>query len=74
MEQPSSEMFYKLISRSKSHEESSTSCIQVNDQKHFDPNQRRTCFANYFEDLAMPKDKNYDCVFLELCLMSDVGR
>ena len=67
MEQPSSEMFYKLISRSKSHKESSTSCIQVNGQKHFDPNQQRTCFANYFEDLAMPKDKNYDSVFLELC-------
>ena len=67
MEKPSSEMFYKLISRSKSLKQSDTTCIQVNGQKHFDPEQQRVCFANYFEDLAMPKDKNYDSVFLELC-------
>ena len=63
----SSEMFYKLISRSKSLKQSDTTCIQVNGQQHFDPEQQRVCFANYFEDLAMPKDKNYDSVFLELC-------
>ena len=40
---------------------------QVNDQKHFDPEQQRVCFANYFEDLTVPKDKNYDSVFLGLC-------
>ena len=67
MENPSSEMLYILISRSKSHKQSDTTCIQVNGQKHFDPEQQRVCFANYFEDLAMPKDKNYDSVFLELC-------
>ena len=42
MRRPYSEMFYKLISRSKSHKEFSTSCIQVNNQKHFDRNQQRT--------------------------------
>ena len=26
-----------------------------------------SCFANYFEDLAMPKDNNDDSVFLEMC-------
>ena len=32
MEKPSSEMFYKLISRSKSFKQSDTTCIQVNGQ------------------------------------------
>ena len=66
MEKPSSERFYKLISRSKSLKQANTICIQVNGQKHFDPEQQRVCFAN-FEQLAMPKDMNYESVFRELC-------
>ena len=62
MEKPSSEMFYKLISRSKSHKQSNTTCIQVNGEEHFGPEQQRVCFANYFEDFAMPNDNNYDSV------------
>ena len=40
---------------------------QINDQKYFDPGQQRGCFVNYYEDLAIPKDQNYDSLFLELC-------
>ena len=62
MENPSSDMFYKLISRKKSHKQSNTTCIQVNGQEHFDHAQQRVCFANYFEDFAMPEDNSYDSV------------
>ena len=67
MENPSSNKFYQLIRRSRSNKESNTTCIQVKDEKHFDPTQQRKCFAQYYEDLATPKDMNYDSVFLELC-------
>ena len=67
MENPSSDKFYQLIRRSRSKNESNTPCIQVNNTKHFDPNQQRRCFAQYYEDLATPKDMNFDNVFLELC-------
>ena len=39
----------------------------MNGVRHFDPEKQRQCFAEYFEDLALPKDHNYDNVFLELC-------
>ena len=67
MENPSSKKFYQLIRRSRSKNESNTTCIQVQDTKHFDPVQQRRCFAQYYEDLATPKDMNYDNVFLDLC-------
>ena len=40
---------------------------QINDQKYFDLGQQRGCFASYYEDLVIPKDQNYDSLFLELC-------
>ena len=58
---------YQLISRSRSKTESKATCIQVNGVRHFGPEKQRQCFAKYFEDLALPKDPNYDNVFLELC-------
>ena len=67
MENPSSDKFYKLIKNSKSSNEASSTCIQIEERKYFDPDDQRGCFAKYFEDLAMPKDRNYDSVFLELC-------
>ena len=66
MQNPSSEMFYKLIKKSKSPKESTSTCIQITDQKYFDPVEQWGCFAKYVEDLPMPKDRNYDSVFLEL--------
>ena len=59
--------FFQLIKRSRSKTESNSACIQVDGLKHFDPDQQRHYFALYFEDLAVPKDQNYDNVFLELC-------
>ena len=41
--------------------------FQIEERKYFDPDDQRGYFAKYSEDLAMPKDKNYDSMFLELC-------
>ena len=38
----------------------------MNGVRHFDPEKQRQCFAEYFEDFALPKDHNYDNVFLEM--------
>ena len=67
MENPSSDMFYRLIRQSKSRKESTTTCIMANNQKHFDINDQRRCFAQYYEDLATPKDNNYDNIYHKLC-------
>ena len=67
MENPTSKRFYQLIRQSRSSREPGVTCIQVQDERHFDPAQQRSCFSQYYEDLATPKDMNYDNVFLELC-------
>ena len=66
MENPSTKMFYRLIRKSKSSKEASSSCIVVDGVKHSDAASQRKCFAQYFEDLAVPKDNDYDNVFLKL--------
>ena len=67
MENPSSTKFYQLNKRSRTKTESKADCIQVDGVKYCYPEKQRQCFAEYFEDLALPKDQNYDNVFLELC-------
>ena len=67
MANPTSEMFYKLIKKSKSKKESNTTCLVVENEKQLDPSEQRRCFAEYYEDLAVPKDYDYDNVFLSLC-------
>ena len=61
MENPSSEMFYKLISESKLSKESSSTCIQTKDQKYFEPGQQAIL------PITLRTDENYDSAFLELC-------
>lgn len=67
MENPTNQKFYQLIKRARSKQESNATCIQENGVRHFDSGQQRRCFAQYFEDLAIPKDQKYDNIFLELC-------
>ena len=66
MENPISEMFYRLIRKSKSRKESNTQCHVVDNLKYYETSEQRKCFAYYYEDLAIPKDNGYD-VFLKLC-------
>ena len=67
MENPTSKKFYQLIRQCRSSKEPGATCIQVQDERHFDLAQQRSCFSQYYEDQATPKDMNYDNVFLELC-------
>ncbi|XP_053376405.1 uncharacterized protein LOC128547494 [Mercenaria mercenaria] len=67
MENPTNQKCYQFIKRSRSKTESGSACIQVKGVKYVDTDQQRQCFAQCFEDLAVPKDQNYDNVFLELC-------
>ena len=67
MENPSSSKFYQLIRKSKSSKEDSSSCIVVDGVRYTDATSQRKCFAQYYEDLAVPKDNGYDNVFMELC-------
>ena len=66
MENPSTEMFYRLIRKSQSSKEVSSSCIVMDGVKHSDAASQRKCFAQYYEDLAVPKDNDYENVFLKL--------
>ena len=63
MKNPTNEMFYRLIKKSKSKKESNTACILGNNQKHYDPGEQRKCFAEYYEVLAIPQDYDYDNIF-----------
>ena len=58
-------MFYRLIR--KYSKEASSFCIVVDGIKHSDAASQRKCFAQYYEDLAVPNDNDYDNVFLRLC-------
>lgn len=66
MENPSSEMFHRLIRRSRSSKEADSTCIHMDGVKHYDTDSQRKCFAKYYEDLAVPKDNDYDNVLLKL--------
>ena len=61
MSEPSTEMFYKLLQRNKG------GSGVVNGKEISAPEQQRKVFANYYEDLSVPKDKQYDSAFLGLC-------
>ena len=68
MENLSSSQFFQLINRSRTKTESKTACIQVGCVWFFfDPEAQRQCFIEFFEDLKLPKDQNFNKIFLELC-------
>ncbi len=66
MTNPNSKMFYRLIGRNKS-VKSGTVCISSKGDNYFTPKEQRRCFAAYYEDLAVPKDHDYDNDFRDLC-------
>ncbi|MES9903493.1 MAG: reverse transcriptase domain-containing protein [Sedimenticola sp.] len=66
MSNPSSKLFYRLISRNKP-KNSATACIDYGGESHFNVKEQRGCFASYYEDLAVPKDNDYDNHYQSLC-------
>ena len=67
MENPSTEPFYRLIRRNRGYCNTITTCIKIDEQEYYIPEEQRHCFLKYFEDLSVPKDKGYDSEYLELC-------
>ncbi|MES9879604.1 MAG: reverse transcriptase family protein [Sedimenticola sp.] len=56
MEHPTNKHFYKLIRRTQSTTGTPASCMIVNGEETTDLPAQRSCFAAYFEDLAVPKN------------------
>ena len=67
MKNPSSEKFYQLIRRNRGGCANLTGSILHDGEEVREPDKQRTVFAQYYEDLACPKDDSYDSSYLELC-------
>ena len=67
MDNPSTDLFYKLIKRNRGGTKKETARICLNGQDYYDSCDQRKCFLQYVEDLSIPKDKEYDDGYLELC-------
>ena len=67
MENPSTQLFYRLINRNRLSNSRSTNCIKIDGKYIFCPDEQRRSFAKYYEDLSQPKDEMYDTSYLNLC-------
>ena len=67
MSEPTTDKFYKLIRRNKGGSRSQASSLIVDGHEISSPDQQRKSFAQYFEDLSVPKNEKYDSAFLDLC-------
>ncbi|VDH93729.1 Hypothetical predicted protein [Mytilus galloprovincialis] len=67
MDNPSSELFFKLINRNKSKSKTETSGLEIDGKFDFSSQNQSRAFANYYEDLSLPKENEYDNAYLELC-------
>ena len=66
MDNPGTVVFHKLINRNRPNRHSDTACITEQSTNHYTTEDQTKCFARYYEDLAVPKDKGYDTALLEL--------
>ena len=67
MSNPSSDKFYQLIRKNNSNMTQNVECLIVNGKEMNSADDQRHAFADYYEDLAAPKDDGYDTAYLELC-------
>ena len=67
MQNPNTEKFYQLIRKNRGSSGQKTSSLVVDGNEIFSPEKQRKVFANYYEDLSVPKDNGYDSAYLELC-------
>ena len=74
MSHPTSDKFHRLIRRNKGSTGPSTSSIISNGKEIHSPDMQRQVFAQYYEDLSIPKDEDYDSAFLKLCNVSCVKK
>ena len=67
MENPNTQLFYKLINRNRQSCTSATNCIRVNDKYMFSTDEQRIAFAKYYEDPSIPKEELFDNSYVNLC-------
>ena len=67
MQNPNTDKFHQLICKNRGSCGQKTSSLIVNGTEIFSPDKQRKVFANYYEDLSVPKDNGYDSAYLELC-------
>ena len=77
MDNPGTVVFHRLINRNRLNRNNDTACITEQTTNHYTTEDQTNCFARYYEDLAVPKDKGYDTATLELrnvshTLMEDI--
>ncbi|CAC5401880.1 unnamed protein product [Mytilus coruscus] len=67
MDNPNSQLFYRLINRNRSNQQTSTNCLKIDDAYNFVPEEQRRSFASYYEDLSVTKEDIYENGYLNLC-------
>ena len=67
MSNSTSDKFHRFIRRNKGNKGSPASSIIFNGKEIASPDTQRKVFAQYYEDLSISKEEDYDSAFLELC-------
>ncbi|CAC5397677.1 unnamed protein product [Mytilus coruscus] len=67
MDNPSTDLFYKLINRNRSKPRTNSTGIDIEGELEFNPTIQRKAFLKYYEDLSIPKESKFDNSYLELC-------
>ena len=67
MHNPTTDKFCQLICRNNGNRRLHTGSIVVDSKELHSPDEQRSAFAKYYEDLSIPKDHGYDTAYLELC-------
>ena len=67
MQNPNTDKFHQLIRRNRGNSGHKTCSLVKNGNEIFSPEKQRKTFAEYYEDLSVPKDNGYDSAYLELC-------
>ena len=67
MQNPNTDKFQQLIGRNRGNSSHKTCSLIKNGNEIFSPEKQRKTFAEYYEDLSVPKDNGYDSAYLELC-------
>ncbi|CAC5371772.1 unnamed protein product [Mytilus coruscus] len=67
MDNPHTQLFYRLINRGRSNSRATTNCLKIEGEYIFCHEEQRKRFAQYYEDLSVPKEELYDNTCLNLC-------
>ncbi|CAC5361769.1 unnamed protein product [Mytilus coruscus] len=67
IDNPNTQLFYRLMNRGRNNNRTTTNCLKINGEYMILPEEQRKGFAQYYEDLSIPKEEQYDCNYLNLC-------